>query len=284
MDRVANQGYKIEISNESKNQELVSFIEGIVMEAGKQLREFVKQPLDIKLKNDDLSDLVTKFDIQIERYLVGSIARKYPEHTFITEEKTCENQCFTEFTWIIDPIDGTTNFVSIGKDFAISIALYIHKEPYLGIVYDVMKDEMYTAVTNQGAYINGKRMDKKTPEIRLKDSLIDISLNSISIFQQDRKLHIPYLTKEIRGHRCYGAASLSICKIARGELQAYISAKLCLWDYAAAIILLKEVGGAYQYFDYEGIDPFPVEKVMFIASENRVLQREITEKLYALKT
>ncbi|MCC5910434.1 MAG: PHP domain-containing protein [Clostridiaceae bacterium] len=140
-----------------KNQ-LLSFTERIVRELGKNLRENISYPFPLNFKKGNLADIVTEYDVETERFLVEKIKEKYSDHSFITEEETCKEQGFSEYTWIIDPIDGTTNFVSLGKDYAISVALYINQTPYLGVVYDVMKDEMYSAVIKEGAFLNGKKL------------------------------------------------------------------------------------------------------------------------------
>lgn len=262
---------------------MLTFVEDIVRRAGIYLKESISYPFNLKLKNGNIGDLVTKYDREVEEFLINEIKTKYPDHSFITEEKTCENQCFTEYTWIIDPIDGTTNFVNLGKDFAISIALYINKSPYLGIVYDVTKDEMYSGITNKGAYLNGMRLKKSNHKPLLNDSLVDLSLNTVDSFREEKGISLWKLVKGIRGHRSYGVASLSICRIATGELNAYVSAKLYIWDYAAAIIILSEVGGSYTFYEEkEKEDQYSLIKVSFIASSNLSIQEEILENLTCL--
>jgi fructose-1,6-bisphosphatase/inositol monophosphatase family enzyme/predicted metal-dependent phosphoesterase TrpH len=259
-------------------EESIEFVKELVKEAGRNLKRATRGDLGLRLKNNDYRDIVTKYDVEIESYLIDKIKEKYPTHSFITEEKTCENQYFTKYTWIIDPIDGTTNFVSIEKDFSISIALYKNNKPLLGVVYDVMKDELYSAVTGEGAFLNGIALNKVNVNRELKDSLLDVSLNSVNIFYEAKGINISKLIKDIRGHRAYGAASLSICKIALGELQGYISAKLCLWDYAAAIIILKEVGGSYRCMDSGEVE-FSTYPITFIAAENNIILNEISRKI-----
>jgi len=264
-------------------EEVVKFIEEIVREAGNYLKGSINNDCYLIFKNNDFRDVVTKHDIEIENFLVERIAKRYPSHSFITEEKTHVKQGFSDYTWIIDPIDGTTNFVSMGKNFGISVALYKNKKPFLGVVYDVIKEEMYSAISGKGAYLNGIRIDKRNSDFNLKDSLIDISLNSINILHERKGINLFKLAKDIRGHRAYGSASLSICKIALGELQGYMSAKLSLWDYAAAIIILMEAGGCYTYFDESGIEDFPLDEVVFIATENQLINNEIISKLKEYK-
>lgn len=267
-------------STENHTEEIENFIKAIVKEAGNFIRVSMSENLNLKLKNNDYKDLVTKYDIETEKFLVKKITERYPKHSFITEEKTSDKQFFTEYTWIIDPIDGTTNFVNFQKDFAISVALYKDKKPFIGVVYDVMGDLMYSAISGERAALNGNIITKKTKEVlKLENSVIDFSLNSITSLK-NIKIDLTDINDCIRGHRSYGSASLAICKIALGEIQGYISAKLRLWDFAAAVILLEVLDGCYEYFHYNNSLSLPVdEKVIFIATENKLIKDELLDKL-----
>ncbi|MTI65827.1 MAG: PHP domain-containing protein [Firmicutes bacterium] len=258
------------------SEKVLEFIESLVKKAGDYIRK-LNETLSLNYKNNDLRDIVTKYDVQIEEFIIKEISKKYPAHSFITEEKTSKKQYFSKYTWIIDPIDGTTNFVSIKKDFSISVALFKDKSPFIGVVYDVKKDKIYSAIKNKGAFINGIPFKKKEKKKSLEKSLLDISLNSIDILKERENIDISTLAKHIRGHRSYGAASLSICKIAFGELQIYMSAKLKLWDYAAGITILNELGGCYRYLENEY--KFPIDEVIFIASESKEIESGIISKL-----
>lgn len=267
-------------STENNSEAIENFVKSIVKEAGDFIRKSMSENLNLKLKNNEYKDLVTKYDIETEKFLVKKIAERYPSHSFITEEKTSDKQFFTEYTWIIDPIDGTTNFVNFHRDFAISVALYKNKKPFIGVVYDVMKDSMYSAISGERAALNGNIITKKTNEDRkLENSVIDFSLDSITILR-NKKIDLTEINDSIRGHRSYGSASLAICKIALGEIQGYISAKLRLWDFAAAVILLEVLNGCYEYFDYNNSHSLPLDdKVIFIATENKLIKDELLDKL-----
>lgn len=236
----------------------------------------MRNNLRLSFKNNDCSDIVTSYDIEIESFLIKSISERYPHHTFITEEKSCVNQGFSEYTWIIDPIDGTTNFVAFGKEFSISAALYHNRTPLIGIVYDVHKDVLYSAADGRGAFANGTRLKMINREHALKDSLVDMSLKTINAIYEAKGAKILKIIKAVRGHRAFGSAALSICRIASGELQGYISANLNLWDYAAAIVILKEAGGCYIHAGI-GNDAFPTVPVTFVAAENTEIINGIRE-------
>ncbi|MDP4089934.1 MAG: inositol monophosphatase family protein [Bacillota bacterium] len=252
---------------ETPVEELSLFARKLVKAAGRHLKEAIRDNLRLCFKNNDCSDIVTSYDVEIESFLIKNISERYPHHTFITEEKSCTDQGFSEYTWIIDPIDGTTNFVSIGKEFSISVALYHNMTPLMGIVYDVQKDRLYSAAVGRGAFVNGIPLNKISKNHALKDSLIDMSLKTITALYEADDAKMLKIIKAIRGHRAFGSAALSICKIAIGELQGYVSANLNLWDYAAAIVILMEAGGCYTHAGIENA-AFPMEQLTFIAAEN----------------
>lgn len=259
--------------------EALAFTKELVKEAGNMLKEALRNDIAINFKDNDHRDLVTKYDIEIERYLIGNINEKYPNHSFITEENTANGIIDEGYTWIIDPIDGTTNFINCKKDFAISIALYRKEEPLFGVVYDVMKDDLYVGISKQGAFLNGVKLDELDQNIELKQAIVDTSLNTVSILKEHYDSDLVWLAKEIRGHRACGTASLAICKIATGEINVYMSAKLSIWDYAAAAILLTELGGNYSYIFEKSLNKLHKNKTTFIAATNTSICNEIIGKI-----
>jgi len=260
----------------------INFIKDVAYQAGEKLRGFVAMQKQVALKEQELSNLVTCFDIEIEQLIVKAIQDKFPDHSFITEESTVQASSHAGYTWIIDPIDGTTNFVSFGQGFAISIALYKNRQPYIGVVYDVMADELYLGIAQKGAWLNGSPLVKKEPAGSLAEAIVDFSLNTICIMLK-QGIKLPELIHYIRGHRSYGVASIAICKVAAGQLNAYISAKLSIWDYAAAAIILREMQGDYCILSkLESALEFH-QKLIFVACENKSLLQQLRDKLLQLK-
>lgn len=219
------------------------FLQELAIQAGAYLQELVEDGQNnLRYKEGRWDNIVTDIDINLEKFLVNSIREKFPDHGFITEENTIKRDDNSEYTWIIDPLDGTTNLVSCQKDYAISIALYKNKQPYAGVVYDVCKQDVYFAKVGCGAWLNGQILTATAKKERLKDAVLDFSINTI-VELRERGKNLLQLVNIIRGHRAYGCASLSICKTAIGELDGYVSSKVCIWDYAAAAIVLQELGG-----------------------------------------
>lgn len=219
------------------------FLQTLAINSGQYLQKLIEQgSANLRYKEGCWDNIVTDIDIKLEQFIVRSIQAVFPTHGFITEENTIKRDSDSEYTWIIDPLDGTTNFVNCRKDYAISIAVYKNMQPYAGVVYDPSKQDLYFAMVGRGAWLNGQLLSKSSRADKLKDAVLDFSLKTI-VELRERGKNLLQLVNIIRGHRAYGCASLSICKIALGELDGYISSKLCIWDYAAANIFLQELGG-----------------------------------------
>lgn len=233
------------VPEEKNNPHRLNFAKELMVKCGEILYS-VKVSVDEKSeKNSNHADLVTIYDINTEHRLVKSLKKEFPNDNFVTEENVTPYIHTNGYTWIIDPIDGTTNFIHQSENFSISVGCYYNGQPYFGLVYDVMHKHMFQGIPGKGAKIESRKISTLNQDISLKHSLGDFSLNSISILKSDYSLHLNELNHRIRGHRSLGCASLIICNIALGKLDFYISAKLKIWDYSAAVIILKEVGGEY---------------------------------------
>lgn len=223
------------------------FIVELVKEAQEIIKTRIKENFDVSIKNNNQSDLVTEVDIEIEKFLVQRIQESYPNDGFITEENTVPIEA-AEYVWIIDPIDGTMNFVYTLADFAISVALYKNKVGEIGVVCDVMNDELFVGVRGKGATVNGKSISKLEP-VTVRQSIVDVSLRTLCALRDENKADLLKMSNEILSHRNLGSAALRIAHIATGRIHMYISDTLCIWDFAAGIIILEEVGGYHNYVE-----------------------------------
>jgi len=216
------------------------FAKGLILEAGINVKKIMKQDIEIETKSNP-NDLVTNVDKATEKYLFDNIKNTYPNHFVIGEEGHGHDLKDEHgVVWVIDPIDGTLNFVHQQENFAISIGIYHNGEPYAGFVYDVMNDVLYHAKAGEGAFENGMRL----PEIKdtpLKTSIIGINPNWLT------KPRLGDMFKpivdEARSARAYGSAALEIVHVATGKLGGYITPRLQPWDFAGGLIILSEVGG-----------------------------------------
>ena len=134
------------------------------------------------------SDFVTNVDKSTEVFLVEGIKAAFADQDFLTEEDTTPRVDSDEL-WIIDPIDGTTNFIYQKKNFAISIAYYHREKPVFGIVYDVMADKMFLGITGKGSYLNGEKL-KRLIKANFKESILYGDLYSLSMFEKSPKIYV----------------------------------------------------------------------------------------------
>ncbi len=214
------------------------------------------------------NDFVTSVDKGVESFLVEAINKEYDNQTFLTEESMVENKVGSE-SWIIDPIDGTTNFVYSQKYFAISIAHYIDGKPAFGIVYDVMEDELYLGIAGQGAYLNGKKLEMLDQELNYPNVIFS---SSYTIFE-DFKFTPKELSENIIAHRYIGSAAIEICHVADGSLHIYEARRLNLYDIAAAVIVLNEVGGIWRFGkNINGVEVHHERSIFYAATNKQIFQ------------
>ncbi|MCL7746316.1 inositol monophosphatase family protein [Halalkalibacter alkaliphilus] len=210
-------------------------------EAAGLIKKSLANPIHIEAKSNP-DDLVTEVDRAIESFFYHKIDQTYPEHHFLGEEGIAEELNSLDGTvWIVDPIDGTMNFVHQKYNFAISVAVYHDGVGMVGLIYDVMNDELFHAVRDHGAYVNNEEL-VPVKERPLHESII--GLNAKWLVQEKNPFRNPLkaLVRDVRSIRSYGSAALEIAYVAADRLDGYISVNLSPWDYAAGIVLLEEVG------------------------------------------
>lgn len=220
----------------------------LVRRVGAYTRRAVAEQVHVSLKSGNIKDLVTKHDLEADRLLTEAIRARFPDHGFLTEEAEHADLEPGQPVWVIDPIDGTTNFVTARGYFAISVALYEGSRPRFGIVFDVMADELYLGIAGKGAWLNGMRLGPvwagvPKPE---RECVLECSLHAAEYFADQSETILRRLTGSFRAMRSNGSAALGICRIARETLDVYTSSNLSVWDYAAAQIVLREAGGAVE--------------------------------------
>ena len=230
---------------------------------------FIKQELG-KVSTDaietkSLNSLVSYVDKTAEEQLVAGLGALLPEAVFLTEEETVEQQ-EGEFQWIIDPLDGTTNFLHQLPFFAISVALRHHEEIILGIVFEINRDECFYAWKGGGAFLNGKK-------IRVSDSKnLGDALVATGFPYYDLSLVKPYLKildffmNNTRGIRRFGSAALDLAYVACGRFDAFFEYSLNAWDVAGGAIIVKEAGGIVK--DFKGGEDYLFGKEIIAVNPN----------------
>ncbi|MCM2674862.1 inositol monophosphatase family protein [Alkalicoccobacillus plakortidis] len=210
-------------------------------EAAEQIKRALANPFKVEAKSGP-DDLVTEVDKNTEAFFYQKIKETYPDHSFLGEEGTAEKIHSTDgIVWIIDPIDGTMNFVQQKIKFAISIGIFEDGVGKVGLVYDVMADEMFYAVQGQGAYVNQLELvaGKERP---LNESIVGLNARWLAETNHPHANPLMALVRDSRSVRSYGSAAIEMAYVAADRLDAYVSVNLSPWDYAGASVLLEEMG------------------------------------------
>jgi myo-inositol-1(or 4)-monophosphatase len=211
-------------------------------EAGERIRNSFNKELLIHTKTSP-DDLVTNIDRETEQFFIETIRKEYPEHQILGEEGLGDELEKLDGTvWIIDPIDGTMNFVHQQRNFAISVAVYENGIGKIGLIYDVVHDELYHAMTGQGAYLNDLKLPQ-LEEVAVEQAIIALNATWITENKRVDPTILAPLVKRVRGTRSYGSAALEMAYVATGRIDAYITMRLSPWDFAAGLIIVNEVGG-----------------------------------------
>uniref|UniRef100_A0A5S6QV18 Inositol-1-monophosphatase n=1 Tax=Trichuris muris TaxID=70415 RepID=A0A5S6QV18_TRIMR len=255
----------------------------LVQEGGNLIRDSfrcTKMP-NVMTKASEV-DLVTDIDRKVEQILVEGLQAKFPTHKFIGEESTAlgKKGTLTDApTWIIDPIDGTTNFVHKVPFVCISVALYMNKLPIIGVIYNPVLEELFTARKGLGAYRNGFPIQvSKTKELNKALLLLTFGVqnrfcvpNAVDVYLKNNKRIVE---KGIRGHRSFGSAALNLCYVALGCADAYLEFGLHCWDIAAGMLIVQEAGG--QVSDPSG-KPLDIMARGILATSTCELAKTISE-------
>ncbi len=189
------------------------------------------------------SDFVTNSDLKTEKIIIEELTKGRPDYSIISEENGVKNNKDNKNTWIIDPIDGTINFLHGIPHFATSIALKHNDEIISGLIFDPIKDEMFYAERNNGAFLNNKRI-----KVSKKNNIGECLFATSELI--DRKMELSY--------RKSGSAALDMAYIACGRYDGYFQKNLHLWDIAAGLILVKEAGGMTNKIDLDNHDDLKI--------------------------
>lgn len=258
--------------------ELYDFIYPLAIKAGEILMEgynLNSKQVDIK---SDFYDVVTDYDNRIEDFLWAEILKKYPDHKFIGEEDTAKNNNITKEltnapTWIIDPIDGTSNFIAQIPHTCVSIGLSINKQIVLGVINTAPQNKMYTTKLGQGAFCNGQPIRVSQCE-KMNNANVGYEVSLLHA-QKIRNKHIKriyYVGAQSRRLLSYSCVVDALCMVAAGNLDAYHIEDMYPWDCAAGFLLIKEAGGVVTH-PYGG--EFDIMKPDLICAGTEKLRSEI---------
>ncbi|XP_051556321.1 inositol monophosphatase 1-like [Myxocyprinus asiaticus] len=254
----------------------------VAKKAGEIVRDALQNDLKIMCKSSSV-DLVTKTDQNVEQLIITSVKEKFPTHSFIGEESVAAGEpcVLTDNpTWIIDPVDGTTNFVHGYPFVAICVGFAVNKTLEFGVVYSCVEDKMYTARKGKGAFCNGQPL-QVSDQKEINQSIIATEFGSNrdsdvvdKIFCSMRRI----LCLPVHGMRGVGSAAINMCLVASGCVEAYYEIGIHCWDVAAAAVIVSEAGGVLM--DVEG-GPMDMMSRRVVAANNKTIAERIITQIEA---
>jgi len=231
--------------------------------AGPLLREKLHEPRSVTHKGQ--VDLVTDADRASEILVATGLREAFPDHRLIGEEGS-RGATDSPWGWVIDPLDGTTNYAHRYPHFAVSIGLEYEGEPVLGVVYDPMRDETFRAVKGAGAFVNATPLHVSDID-QLIDSLLTTGF-SYQIAERDESYQLwPIINNNAQSVRRDGSAALDMCYVAAGRLEGFYELPVNAWDIGAGAIIVREAGGTVT--NYDG-SPFGLYDGQVIATNGHI--------------
>ena len=211
-----------------------AFLRGMIADAGALLRSFQANG------GDEPRPIGLACDVAVNDFIIAAIRRAYPEDGIVSEEGRGSERPLREWTWIIDPIDGSTNFYRGLLSYTISVSVLHREDVVLGAVYEPYTDRMYFATRSGGAALNGRPI-RVSPVADLRDSVLAIS--GYGTFRQAEAQDLFHQIVERVNVRISSSTALDLCYVAGGALEGRILARTHLWDYSAAGLIVEEAGG-----------------------------------------
>ena len=247
-------------------KDLVNKICLLVKDCGKVILNADREKMAIDIKSG-VTDLVTEYDKGIQEQIAIGLKKILPEAKFIGEEGSSDELTDDGYAFVVDPIDGTTNFI---KDFhmsAISVALLKGKEVVAGVVYNPYLDEIFYAMKGQGAYCNGKKISVSSQPMSNALVLFGTSPYDKKLFGKTVEIISGYFEQALDIRRS-GSAALDLCSVACGRAELYFELQVSPWDFAAGKLLIEEAGGVVTTFDGA---PLSFEGKTSILAKNNVI-------------
>ncbi len=242
------------------------------MEAGKAVLERFGAGLEIATKKSNPRNLVTNADMESDSIIKRFLNERFPGHGIVSEESEPTEG---EYTWYIDPIDGTTNYSRGVNYFCVSIALAKGDELLVGVLYNPATSELYSAVKGRGAFLNSRRLSVSSPG-GFDQAMIYCDLG-YELDEREKALAIMKLMVSGKSLRVKGSGALAVCELAAGQADVYFDLSSTSWDYAAATLLVREAGGTV--IDFSGNDWSPRVTNGIIGSASKPLGNVILEKV-----
>ena len=255
------------------NSPQINLITKACMKASRSLIRDFGEIENLQVSEKGPGDFVTSADKRTEKILIDELRKAHPEYGFVTEESGILNKSNIKNRWIIDPIDGTMNFLNGIPQFAISIGYEEDGEIKSGVIFNPITNEMFCAEKGNGAYLNNSRI-RVSKKKKIKDALL-VTGGPKGASKIKDKIFSEYIkiSNNVSNVRKFGSAALDIAYVACGRFDGYWQRELNYWDIAAGIIILKEAGGFVDFFE-EDLN-LPLKKN--ILATNSIIHNELSD-------
>ena len=243
------------------------------MKASRSLIRDFGEIENLQVSSKGPGDFVTSADKRTEKILIEELQKAHPEYGIITEETGIINKSNDKNRWIIDPIDGTFNFMNGVPQFAISVGYEEENEIKCGVVFNPITNEMFCAEKGNGAYLNNSRI-RVSSKNKIKDALLVTGGPKVSSKIKE-KIFSEYInvSNNVSNIRKFGSAALDVAYVACGRFDGYWQRELNYWDIAAGIIIIKEAGGFIEFFEEDKNTPLKKN----ILASNSFIHQELKE-------
>ena len=250
------------------NSPQINIITKACLKASRSLIRDFGEIENLQVSTKGPGDLVTSADKRTEKIIIEELQKAHSDYGIITEESGSINTANKNNRWIIDPIDGTTNFLNGIPQFAISIGYEEESEIKCGVIFDPIKNEMFCAEKGNGAYLNNSRI-RVSNKKKLKDALLVTGgpRQSSKIKKEIFSEFVEVSNNILSPVRKFGSGALDLAYVDCGRFDGYWQRELSYWDVAAGIIILKEAGGFVNFFEEDNKDPL---KKNILASNSNI--------------
>ena len=248
------------------NSPQINLITRACMKASRSLIRDFGELENLQVSSKGPGDFVSSADKRTEKIIIDELQRAHPEYGIVTEETGIINKSNTKNRWIIDPIDGTMNFLNGIPQFAISIGYEENNEIICGVIFNPIMNEMFCAEKGNGAYLNNSRI-RVSNKKKIKDAMIVTGGPKLTSKIRDKVFsEYIHISNNVSNIRKFGSAALDVAYVACGRFDGYWQRELNYWDIAAGIVILKEAGGFVDFFEEDA--SLPLKKNILATNAN----------------
>jgi myo-inositol-1(or 4)-monophosphatase len=243
-------------------------------EAGKIIQKYSTQAYKKDIKHGDLSDFATDADLEAEKKIIEILQKHFPDHNIVAEESGKKNKN-SEYTWVIDPLDGTLTFSRGIPFYTISIGLLWNNKPFLGVVNQPALANLYWAEDKKGSFLNGNRISVSNKKI-LEETVGTLETGHRDKRKQKMDTYVNKLITKVGYPYQLGSAVIDLALVADGTYDFYVS-EAFIWDFLAGVIIVREAGG--KVTDFEGNEPDWTKERLEIVATNGLIHEAILKEL-----